>query len=140
MTFCDSLGITRLVCGQVRGGANDIGIWYSCKYRQDKQRYFGNNKVLFDSIYRHVERKPDHGHDELFLTRFPYAHTMGQALYNLFHYDARIMIENTYMRQQLYFPIIAHPFPYSKSLLDIVFRNVVTMTNVLIMHQSPMRQ
>lgn len=128
--------MTRLVCGNVRGAVNDIGIWYSCKYRNQKQRFFGDNKVLFDSIYRYVDYDRL---DELFVTRFPYAHNMEQAFYNVAHGEARVIIENTYARQQMCFPIIARPFPYNKKYIDIVFRNVVILTNVLILEQSPLR-
>ena len=39
---------------------------------------------------------------------------MEQAFYNVAHGEARVIVENTYAGQQMCFPFIAHPFPYSK--------------------------
>ena len=134
LTFCDSLGVTRMVCGHVRGAVNDIGLWYSCSYRHNIQNTFGNHQVLFDGIYRYVDTDKN-----LFVTRFEHAETVEEAIYNVFHSEARVIIENTYARQKEYFPIIAMRFPFKLSWIDIVYRCVVILTNVLIMHQSPMR-
>lgn len=134
ITFCDSLGVTRLVCGHIPGKQNDIRLWYTSEYRENRQQYFGNSVVLFDSIYRYVDVESG-----LFITRFPSADTVPEAVYNVLHTEARVLIENTYARQKQYFPIIGMRFPFQLKWIDIVYRCVVILTNILIIHQSPMR-
>ena len=90
---------------------------------------------MFDSIFRYV----DVNDDPIFITRFPHATTVQEAMYNILHSEARVIIENTYARQKKYFPILGMGYPFDLDTIDIVYRCCVILTNILIIHQSPMR-
>ena len=98
LTFCDCFGVTRLVHGPVRGAANDINSWYTSDFKQNINRYFGNHgKVLFDGIYAYVNGP--------FICSFPNPSNLREYLFNALHSQARSIIENTYSRQKLWWPI-----------------------------------
>ena len=132
LTFCDSIGVTRLVHGPVRGGANDINLWYSSDFYQNQWFFFGNCKVLFDRIYRFAEGP--------FICQIKNPIGRAQKLYNFCHTLSRSVIEHTYSRQKTYFPILGLKFPFNLKFIGLVYRVCVILTNVLIIHQNPMRQ
>ena len=57
----------------------------------NKETYFRNHKILFDSIYRYV----DIDDDPRLITRFPHANTVDETMYNILHWEARVIVENT---------------------------------------------
>ena len=126
------MGITRLVHGPVRGAANDINIWYTSDFNQNQAHYFGNNKVLFDKIFRYVQGP--------FVCQFQSAVGVYQKLYNFCHSMSRSVIEHSYSRQKSYFPILSIKFPFSLRLIGLVYRVCVILTNILTIHKNPMRR
>ena len=130
--ICDGYGISRNILGRDKGSCNDILIWQNSHYMDDIESRLGNAKVLVDSIFRHV--------DGPFICSFPNATNDEQVLFNVLHILARTMIEHVFGRQRGYWPIIAETFSFHLRWLPLIYRNTALLTNMLVIHQSPMRK
>ena len=124
--------MTHLSHGPTKGSVNDICLWWECEYRDQKEELFGDKKILFDGIYDSM--------GELFITPIKHAENTEQEMFNMLQREDRVIIENKFSRQQGYWPIIALPFTMREDLLSVVYRCCVILTNILILHQNPMRQ
>ena len=130
--ICDGYGIAHNIIGPERGGCNDITIWYNSGYNKNIRKHFGNTKLLVDGIFRHAEGN--------FICSFPNPVNERQLRFNVMHILGRTMVEHVFGRQKGYWPIIARKYTLNLRWLPIIYRNVALLTNMLVMHQSPMRK
>ena len=56
------------------------------------------------------------------------------------HILSRTMVEHVIGRQKGYWPIIANKYTLSLDWISLIFRNTAILTNMLTIHQSPMRK
>ena len=131
LVFCDGYGIGRIASGWLPGASNDINAWYLSKFFQDKNKYFGNAKALFDGIYRYVPGP--------WICSFKKPTNEQELLYNLLHILTRSIIEHLFGRQKKYWSIIGNKYTLHLRWLGLVYRNAMLLTNILIKHQSPLR-
>ena len=132
LEFVDNKGITRLVHGAARGSHNDINIWYQSDYSKDVNKYFGDYKVLFDGIYEYV--------DGPFLCPIRRPASRTDVMYNILQRDDRSIVENKFGRTKVCWPLVGVQYNLKLSMVGIVYRVCVLLTNILIKHQHPLRK
>ena len=131
LTFIDGNGITRLISGWLPGSYNDINAWYLSEYFDKQDEYFGDAMALFDGIYRYVSGP--------FICAFANPCNDEKLILNLLHILSRSTIEHVYGRQKLYWPIIGTTYTLALKWIGIIYRCCAILTNILVIHQSPMR-
>lgn len=113
------------------GSQNDIQLWYASDFGQHPTRYVGNSLILFDGILNFC-RGP-------LLCPIRNPNTQAEVMYNLLQREARVIIENKFAWTKRLSPIVGLKYNLHLDSIGLVYHNCVLLTNVIIIHQSPMR-
>ena len=120
-----------MVFGWCYGSMNDIQIYYLSPYYNNFARYIGNTNVLFDGVMDFVQGP--------FLCPIRNPSSLGHVVYNYFQRNGRVIIENVFGRIKLLWPLVGLKYNLHLNLLGITYFNCVLLTNIIIIHQDPMR-
>ena len=130
--ICDGYGLARNITGEDEGTCNDINIYQNSKWYHNETKYFGNGKILVDGIFRHTWGS--------FICSYPNPINEYQLLFNVMHILGRTMVEHVFGRQQAYWQILTNVYTHDLMWHGLIYRNTALLTNMLVIHQSPMRK
>lgn len=134
----DSDGICTYAQGHQPGSINDIQAYYEGDLRNHRNRYLlPGDRVLADGIFARVE-----GGNGPFIVPVCYlrrALTLAEARFNEIQAWDRSIVEHFFGRLKNLFPVL-YWFPFRRSQINVVFIGCVTLCNIVIKYQHPLRK
>ena len=138
LAFVDCYGRLRILHGGLRGGENDINVYYDSLMYKRRNNYLNNGDIiLFDGIFEllgypflcPIGRHRDNG---------PPLSDLQNEL-NDVHRWARSIVENYFARLKMVCSLLANVFCYDLDYLDCVVRAACVLTNIHISHEGALR-
>ena len=122
--------------GAEPGRKNDIQSWYDSDFAADVEGLIdvdGGDLILFDGAFSNVA--------DYFLTPFegrPDPNST-EGRWNRIQSHCRVLVENYFGVLKRCWPVVGEKYPFWRESIDIVFRACCILTNIINIHQSPMR-